>query len=74
MLADAGECGGNLKVFFFFFFSQTAFILLLLLFFWLHHLAGRILVPNQGLNPGPLQWKHRVLTTAPPGNSLNLFF
>ena len=26
--------------------------------------------PDQGLNPGPQQWKHRVLTTGPPGNSL----
>ena len=26
--------------------------------------------PNQGLNPGPLQWKHSVLTPGPPGNSL----
>ena len=26
--------------------------------------------PDQGLNPGPLQWKLRVLTTGPPGKSL----
>ena len=25
--------------------------------------------PDQGLNPGPRQWKCRVLTTGPPGNS-----
>ena len=25
--------------------------------------------PDQGLNPGPLQWKCRVLTTGQPGNS-----
>ena len=25
--------------------------------------------PNQGWNPCPLQWKHRILTTAPPGKS-----
>ena len=25
--------------------------------------------PNQGLDPGPLRWKCRVLTTGPPGNS-----
>ena len=25
--------------------------------------------PHQGLNLGPPQWKHRVLTTGPPGNS-----
>ena len=38
-------------------------------FFWLHHAACRNF-PNQGSNPHPLQWKHRVLTTAPPGKSL----
>ena len=26
--------------------------------------------PDQGSNPHPLQWKHGVLTTAPPGKSL----
>ena len=25
--------------------------------------------PDQGLNPCPLQWKHDVLTTEPPGKS-----
>ena len=28
--------------------------------------------PNQGSNPGPLHWEHRVLATGPPGNSPNL--
>ena len=28
---------------------------------------------NQGWNPGPLQWKCRVLTTGPPGKSLSFF-
>ena len=27
--------------------------------------------PNQGLNLHPVHWKHRVLTTGPPGKSLN---
>ena len=27
--------------------------------------------PDQGLNPRPLQWKHRVLTTRLPGESQN---
>ena len=31
--------------------------------------ACRILVPQQGLYPGPQQWKHRALTTRLPGNS-----
>ena len=30
-------------------------------------------LPNQGLNLGPQQWKDRVLTTGPPGNSLLCF-
>ena len=33
-------------------------------FFWPHGLW------DQGLNPCPLHWKHRVLTTGPPGKSL----
>ena len=35
--------------------------------------ACRILVPNQGLNPHPLQQKHRVLTTGLSGKSLSFF-
>ena len=33
-------------------------------------MACGILVPQPGIEPGPLQWKRRVLTTGPPGNSL----
>ena len=29
--------------------------------------ACGILVPDQGLNPGSLQWKHRAITTGPLG-------
>ena len=29
---------------------------------------------DQGLNPGPWQWKHGVLTTGPPGISPYIFF
>ena len=32
--------------------------------------ACRILVPQPGIEPGPLQWKHGFLTTGPPGKSL----
>ena len=43
--------------------------------FWLHCRACGIIVPNQGLNLNPCQWKHRVLTTGtPPGNSLIITF
>ena len=38
-----------------------------LFFFWLYHLACGNFFPEQGLNPWPLHWKHRVLTTGPPG-------
>ena len=30
------------------------------------------LFPDQGLNPGPQQWEHGVLTTRPPENSQEL--
>ena len=50
----------------------TFFFLLIkivyLFFFLLSHTACRISV-HQGLNPGPRQWKHPVLTTRPPGNA-----
>ena len=45
------------------------------LFIWLHEVlvtAHGILFPDQGLNPGPLHWKHRVSATEPPGKSLVL--
>ena len=35
----------------------------------LQHACG-IQFPDQGLNPGPLHWELRVLTTVPPGKSL----
>ena len=37
--------------------------------FWPHCTACGILVPRPGIEPGPQEWKHRVLTTGPPGNS-----
>ena len=42
-------------------------------FFGCHmQLAGSQFL-DQGSNPGPQQWKHRVLTTGPPGNSRDIF-
>ena len=38
-------------------------------FFWLCHTACGILVPQPGIKPPPLNWKHGVLTTGPPGKS-----
>ena len=44
-------------------------------FFLLHCTACGILVPNQGLlNPCPLQWRHGVLATGPPGKFPFLLF
>ena len=40
------------------------------LIFWPCRVACGILGPRQGSNLHPLQWKHRVLTTGPPGKSL----
>ena len=37
--------------------------------FWPHHVACRILVPLPEIEHGPQQWKHRILTIGPPGNS-----
>ena len=36
---------------------------------WQHYLACGILVPDQGSNLCPLQWKHGVLITGPSGRS-----
>ena len=49
------------KIFFFFFFGYVM---------WL---AGSQF-PDQGMNPHPWQWEHRVLTTEPPENSLDRSF
>ena len=36
--------------------------------------ARRILVSWPGMNPRPLQWKHGILTTGPPGKSTSRSF
>ena len=41
----------------------------LFFFLWPHPRAFGTLVPRPGSEPGPWQWKHRVLTIGPPGNS-----
>lgn len=40
-----------------------------MLFFWPNCEVCGISVPQPGYNPLPLQWKHGVLTTGPPGES-----
>ena len=37
-------------------------------------MACGIQFPDQGSDPGPLHWEHRVLATRPPGKSLILYF
>ena len=36
--------------------------------------AREIKFPDQGLNPGPLCWEHRVLATGPPGETPGAHF
>ena len=42
---------------------------LFLLFIWLYWVACGLFVLWPGIEPRPWQWKHRTLTTGPPGNS-----
>ena len=46
------------------------FIPFFLFFFWCQGVEFGILGPQPGSNPCPLQWKHIILTTGPPGKSL----
>ena len=49
------------------------YLMCIILFYftlWLRRTACVILIPQKGIEPRPPQWKHRVLTTGPPGNSL----
>ena len=39
-----------------------------------HHRACGILAPRPGIKPTPLHWKRGVLTTGPPGKSLDPLF
>ena len=49
---------------------------LILFFFFFGHNTGHVgsSFPDQGLNPCPLQWMHRVLTTAQPGKPPTSYF
>ena len=38
-----------------------------LFFFWPCHTTCGILIPQPGIETVPLHWKHKVLTTRPPG-------
>ena len=43
-------------------------------FFGPYHVACRILVPQLGIEPHPLSWKHTILITGPPGKYLGEIF
>ena len=43
-----------------------------LFYLFFGHKACGILVPCPGIHLAPLHWKHRVLTTGPPGKSLSV--
>jgi hypothetical protein len=59
-------------------FEMTASPLLAGFFFFLFldhalwHMGSLFLI--QGWNPGPLQWKHGVLTSGPPGKPQDFYF
>ena len=42
--------------------------------FWPCATACQIFVPQSGIKPLPLHWKHRMLTTGSPGKSLVMIF
>ena len=51
--------------------TTISFIYLFIYLFWPHHVACMILVPQPRIRPSEIwQWKLRVLTTRPPGKSL----
>ena len=51
--------------------EQQQQYLLSIYLFWPHHVACKILVPQPQIRPSEIwQWKLRVLTTRPPGKSL----
>ena len=51
---------------------SNSLIFLSFFFFWPPLAACGILLPQPGIEPMPLQWKHGVLTTGPLGKSFNI--
>ena len=45
------------------------YLLVYLFIYWLHLEVCEPLIPPGGIEPGLQQWKHRVLSTGPPGKS-----
>ena len=63
----------SLLMWFYILFFKKKYLFLII---WLHRVlvvACGIQFPDQGSNPAPLYWEHRVLATGPPGNSLVLY-
>ena len=50
-----------------FFYNVLKIFLLLIWLHWILVAVCGIQFPDQGSNPGPLHWEHRVLATGPPG-------
>ena len=48
----------------------SGFLVGLVLVLWSCQTAYGVLVPWPGIEPNPLQWKHRVFTTGLPGKPL----
>ena len=51
--------------------AKTYLLPFFFFFFWSHCTTFGILVSWPRIKPVPLQWKHGILTTGPPGNSLS---
>ena len=50
---------------FFYFVCVCEYFYFFIFIFWLCYMAGRILVPQQGMEPVPLQWMLGAITTGP---------
>ena len=49
-------CNSFLKLYF----LREVFFFFFIFTYWPHHAAHGILVPQAGMDPSPLQWKHGV--------------
>ena len=68
IVSDVQLCIGNTATIV----GDVELYFLVYLFIWLCLECCRITVSRSRIECGTLQWKHRVLTTGPPGNSPEL--